>query len=264
MVITLYNDAMVSNSRAYETSDQIQLLNKITLSDFLKFSKFSKGYVSQVKSGYRPPSKRFLKALEDYTTTVKTKRNYLNLFLQSRQTIEVTTQTIQYYQAKLGRFLREVNADKATRQDIETFLLQFKNPGNRHAYHRVIKTFYNWREEIYDLPSPAKKLKAPRLGKPILPALTAEQVSFLISTVENVRDKAIIAMFTESGLRLSELANVKPGDIDWTNGTIQILGKGRKEALAPLGEKTQHYLKIWLQELVCPPKRSPVVMLDWN
>ncbi len=234
--------------RAYETSDQLQLLNKITLKDFLEFSKFSKGYVSQVKSGYRPPSKRFLKALEEYTTTVKTKTDYLNLFLQSRQTIEVTTQTLEYYHTKLGRFLREVNADKATRQDIEIFLLQFKTPGNRHAYHRVIKTFYNWREEVYDLPSPAKKLKAPRLGKLILPALTAEQVTFLINKVENVRDKAIIAMFTESGLRLSELANVKPGDIDWTNGTIQVLGKGRKEALAPFGKKTQHYLEIWLQE----------------
>jgi len=162
--------------------------------------------------------------------------------------MEVTAQTMDFYHTKLGRFLREVNADKATRQDIELFLLQFKTPGNRHAYHRAIKTFYNWREEIYDIPSPVKKLKAPRLGKPILPALTAEQVSFLIHTVENVRDKAIIAMFTESGLRLSELANVQLGDIDWTNGTIQVLGKGRKEALAPLGEKTQHYLEIWLQE----------------
>jgi len=248
--------------RAYETSDQIQLLNKITLNDFLRFSKFSKGYISQVKSGYRPPSKRFLKALKEYTTKVKTKRDYLSLFLKSRQTIEVTEQTLEYYQAKLGRFLREVNADKANRQDIETFLLQFENPGNRHAYHRVIKTFYNWREEIYDLPSPVKKLKAPRLGKPILPALTADQVSFLINTVEKVRDKAIIAVFTESGLRLSELANVKPEDIDWTNGTIKVLGKGRKEALAPLGEKTQYYIKIWLQEY--QPKETIWGLNKWG
>jgi site-specific recombinase XerD len=234
--------------RAYEASDQLQLLNKITLSDFLEFSKFSKSYVSQVKSGHRPPSKRFLKALEEYAIKVKTKRDYLNLFLQSRQAIEVTYQTLEYYRGKLGRFLRSVNADKATRQDIEIFLLQFKNPGNRHAYYRVIKTFYNWREEIFDKPSPIKKLKAPRLGKPILPTLTADQVLHLINIIESPRDKAIIAMFTESGLRLSELVNIKVDDIDWLNGTIKVLGKGRKEALAPLGKTTQQYLKIWLQQ----------------
>jgi transcriptional regulator with XRE-family HTH domain len=170
--------------RAYESFNQLQLLNKITLNDFLEFSKFSKSYVSQVNSGHRPPSKRFLKDLEEYTTKVKTKRDYLNLFLQSRQAIEVTAQTLEYYRDKLGRFLHEVNADKARRQDIEIFLLQFKNPGNRHAYYRVIKTFYNWRHETYDLPSPVKYLKAPKLEKLILPSLTKEQVNDLLMMVD--------------------------------------------------------------------------------
>ncbi len=78
-------------------------------------------------------------------------------------------------QVKLGRFLYEVNADKAQRQDIETFLLKFENPGNRHAYYRAIRTFYNWREETFDLPNPMQKTKTPRLGKLILPSLSGEQ-----------------------------------------------------------------------------------------
>jgi hypothetical protein len=59
---------------------------------------------------------------------------------------------------KLGRFLDEVNVDTAQRQDIELFLLQFGNAGNRHAYYRAIKTFYSWREETFDLPSPRYQL----------------------------------------------------------------------------------------------------------
>ncbi|MFC1967292.1 hypothetical protein ACFLV2_01425 [Chloroflexota bacterium] len=90
--------------------------------------------------------------------------------------MEVSSSTLDYYCTKLGRFLFEFNADTVTRDDIETFLLQFENPGNRHAYYRAIKTFYNWRYQIYDLPSPVKHLKAPRLGKLIMPSLTAEQV----------------------------------------------------------------------------------------
>ncbi|MCK4369275.1 MAG: tyrosine-type recombinase/integrase [Dehalococcoidales bacterium] len=95
---------------------------------------------------------------------------------------------------------------------------------------------------------PMKRLRAPRLSKLILPSLTREQVSCLLDGLDNARDRAIIAMFTESGLRLSELVNIKPQDIDWKTGTVKIMGKGRKEALAPLGKITQKYLKSWLGE----------------
>ena len=160
--------------------------------------------------------------------------------------MEVSPGTEQFYRIKLGRFLDEVNVDTAQRQDIELFLLQFSNPGNRHAYYRAIKTFYNWREETFDLPNPMKKVRAPRLSKLILPTLTREQVYILLDRVENVRDKAIIALFTESGLRLAELAGIKREDIDWKSHTVRIIGKGRKEALAPFGSLTAKYLKAWL------------------
>jgi integrase len=234
--------------RAYETDHPLRLLNKLSVTEISSLSKLSKSYISQVKHGNRPPSKRLLEALAAHCRGTRTERDYFSLFLRSRQAMVVTPVTLSFYRSKLGRFLSEVNADKARKQDIEMFLLQFENAGNRHAYYRVIKTFYNWREETFDLPGPMKRLKAPRLGKLILPSLTREQVSSLIDEVDNDRDRAIIAMFTESGLRLTELVNIKPQDIDWETGTVKVLGKGRKEALAPLGKTTQKYLKGWLGE----------------
>jgi len=182
------------------------------------------------------------------TDNRKTHEGYLPLFLQSRQAMEVTPGTLSFYRTKLGRFLSELDVDKAQRQDIEAFLIQFKNPGNRHAYYRAIKTFYNWRAEMFGLPSSMKHMRAPRLAKLILPSLTREQVLTLIDTLDNVRDKAIVSLFTESGLRLSELASIKPYDIHWTNRTIQVIGKGRKEAMAPFGPLTERYLRAWLSE----------------
>ena len=93
-----------------------------------------------------------------------------------------------------------------------------------------------------------KRLRAPRLGKLMLPSLTREQVSDLLDKVDNARDKAIISLFTESGLRLSELANIKPQDIDWDNHTVRVIGKGRKEAFGPFGKLTEKYLRAWLAE----------------
>jgi integrase len=91
-------------------------------------------------------------------------------------------------------------------------------------------------------------MPAPKLSKPILPALEREQVLFLIDKASSVRNKAIIALFTESGLRLSELIGIRTEDIDWNNQTIKIVGKGRKEDYAPFGEQTGKYLRIWLAE----------------
>ncbi|MFC1907369.1 tyrosine-type recombinase/integrase, partial [Chloroflexota bacterium] len=191
-------------------------------------------------------SGKLLRILSSYERGTRNEVDYFNLFIMSRQAMEISPGTAQFYRIKLSRFFSEVNVDSARRQDIELFLLQFNNPGNRHAYYRAIKTFYNWLEETFDLPNTMKKVRAPILGKLILPTLTHEQVSALLDEVDNVRDKAIISLFTESGLRLSELVNIKPLDLDWEGRMVRIIGKGRKEALAPFGEQTEKYLRTWL------------------
>jgi len=120
-----------------------------------------------------------------------------------------------------------VNIDKAKQHGIEKFLLQFANPGNRRGYYQAIKTFYIWREQSFGLQSPIKNMPAPKVGKLIMPSLTKEQVKLLLENADNLRDKSIVALFTESGLRLSELATVRPTDIDWDEHTIRVVGKGK-------------------------------------
>jgi integrase/recombinase XerC len=229
------------------------------VSELSKLSKLSKSYISQVKSGKRPPSEKLLGVLELYqpSSTANENRKYLRLFLQSREAMGVTSGTMHFYRTKLGCFSDVVTSENVSREDIEHFLIQFNNPGNRHAYFRAIRTFFNWREECSGLPSPMTHMRAPRLPKLMLPSLSADQVSTIFqywdtsasSPDDNrVRNKAIIAVFMESGLRLSELTAIKTIDIDWKEHTIKILGKGQKEALAPFGPLTDKYLKAWLDE----------------
>jgi integrase/recombinase XerC len=91
----------------------------------------------------------------------------------------------------------------------------------------------------------------PKVEKRILPSLSAKQVEYLIEYAQSTRDKAIIALFTESGLRLSELTNIKSYNIDWGNRLIRVVCKGNKEALAVFGERTELLLREWLSEY-CP------------
>ena len=162
--------------------------------------------------------------------------------------MEVSPGTLQFYRVKLGRFLSELDPDTARRADIEAFLLQFKNPGNRHANYRAIKTLFNWREETFGFPSPMKHMKAPKLPKLILPSLSREEVLVLIDKAHCDRDKAVISLFTESALRLSEQVDIQPQDINWHNHTIKVKVKGGRECLAPFGNLTEQYLKSWLSQ----------------
>ena len=227
----------------------LKLLNKMPVSQLAALSRLSKPYISQVKNGKRPPSQKLLEALNQFDNSqTKISRDYLSLFLLSRQVSEASGGTLRFYSVKLAKFLTEVNPDKAREHDIERFLLQSSNVGNRHAYFRAIRTFYNWRERNFSLASPMNYMKAPKLGKLILPSLTEEQVLTLIAQAQSPRDKAIIALATESGLRLSELAAVKPQDINWQTNTIKTLGKGNKEGYAPFGQLSHESLKAWLAQ----------------
>jgi site-specific recombinase XerD len=162
----------------------------------------------------------------------------------------VSPKTLRFYRERLSKFVMAVDYLKASRQQIQRYLNSI--PPNqyglstRHASFRAIKTFYRWLNAEFGLPNPMAGMPAPILSKPILPSLDQNQVLRLIDYAHSVRDKAIIALFTESGLRLSELTNIEASVIDWQNRIIRVLGKGRKEAYAPFGELSELYLREWL------------------
>jgi len=177
-----------------------------------------------------------------------TDEDYLALFLQSREAMGVSPKTLRFYRERLSKFIRAIDHLQATRQDVQKYLNSIPpnqyGLGTRHASFRAIKVLYRWLRDEYGLHNPIEGLSAPILGKPILPSFEKEQVLSLIEK-SSIRDKAIIALFVESGLRLSELTNIKPEHINWTNRTIKVLGKGRKEAYAAFGELSENYLKTW-------------------
>ena len=71
-------------------------------------------------------------------------------------------------------------------------------------------------------------------------------MDYLLEQAETIRDKAIISLFADSGLRLSELANINPHNIDWQHRLIKVWCKGGKEGLAPFGQRTEKLIKEWL------------------
>jgi len=96
--------------------------------------------------------------------------------------------------------------------------------------------------------NPILIVEPPKVERKILPSLTLEQLDYLIGQAETTRDKAIISLFADSGLRLLELTNINTHNIDWEHRLIKVKCKGNKEGLAPFGQRTEKLLKEWLSQ----------------
>ena len=229
----------------------IELVNKTSVSKLVELTNFSKSYISQVKTGKKSISLKLLVTLVALLPQ-KSEPDYLLIFLQSRRAMGVSRSTLDFYRYMLSGFVAQTDYLKTGKHTIERYLNSIPANHNglatRHASYRAIKTFYRWLHTEYGFTNPMKGMPAPILGKPIMPTLDETQVKILIDSVDNMRDKSIIALFVESGLRLTELANIKLDDINWTGHCIRTLGKGRKVAFAPFGSYSADYLKQWIDQ----------------
>ncbi|MFC2000869.1 tyrosine recombinase XerC, partial [Chloroflexota bacterium] len=136
-------------------------------------------------------------------------------------------------------------SQELTAEGINQYLASLScNLGGKLAHFRAIRTFVNWLvRNDYLKDNPLRKVDPPKPPKRILPSLTTDQVAYLMETVGNLRDKAIISLFADSGMRLSELSSIKASDIDWEDCTMTIIGKGNKQRKAPFTEKTAVLLR---------------------
>lgn len=98
--------------------------------------------------------------------------------------------------------------------------------------------------------NPAKGIRAPKSAKSLPKALSIEQAIKLVDIQDNdllsIRDHAALELFYSSGLRLSELVNLNIEQLDFTEGTVTVHGKGNKTRIVPLGEYAMNAIKQWL------------------
>jgi integrase/recombinase XerD len=102
--------------------------------------------------------------------------------------------------------------------------------------------------------NPAILLEAPKLTRTLPDTLSHAEIEQLLDAVplgepEGHRNRAMIEMLYSSGLRVSELTNLKISQYYEDIGFLRILGKGNKERLVPIGKSAAKYLKLYLNEV---------------
>ena len=180
-------------------------------------------------------------------------KSLVEQFIQSRSG-GLSVNTLHYYRRALTR-ATSIARPGATPPEVNAYLKSIPgNLGNQHAHYRAVRVFFRWlyspRSGIGGLhphENPMLYVDPPKVPKRILPSLTSEQVELLIAEAGSLRDKAIIAVLTDSELRVSELCLIRQEDIDWDAHTIKVIGKGNRESHAPFGTLSGRYLHSWLQ-----------------
>ncbi len=98
--------------------------------------------------------------------------------------------------------------------------------------------------------NPCAGLRAPKSPKALPQALSPDEATHMVDlptdTTEAIRDKAIYELFYSSGLRLAELVDLNPEQLDLSTGEVRVTGKGSKTRIVPLGQYAITALKAWL------------------
>ena len=131
-----------------------------------------------------------------------------------------------------------------------------------------IKSFFNYLllEEIIDS-SPAELIEAPKSSRPLPDTLSTEEIDRLIGSIEDsttkgLRDRAILEVLYSCGLRVSELCDLKLGDLFFAEGYIRVIGKGNKQRLVPVSSIARSRIQLYMDVRQKDKQKEEILFLN--
>jgi integrase/recombinase XerD len=174
----------------------------------------------------------------------------------SDNTLDAYRRDIQKFAAFAGK--RKLATDMVGRSDIVDFLgtLYRRRLDSRSvARHLVtIRHFFRFAlVEGFVMSDPAENIESPKFRQSLPDFLSVEEVDRLLrqpdtSNATGLRDKSMIEVMYSTGLRVSELCNLRVADVQMDPGSLRCVGKGNKERLMPIGRSALKVLDEYLRE----------------
>ena len=186
----------------------------------------------------------------------------------------LSTNTLNAYNHDLKKYtnfmfdkLQLTSIDSIQSSHIEYFVNKLSNKPNidkkeglkkSSSIHRLFSTIRGFHQYLCQLRitknDPSQLLVPPRLTRSIPTTLIVEEVNKIIQSVDlnkkfALRDQAILSMLYASGLRVTELVDLKLKNLMMDEGLIRVFGKGGKERIVPFGKTALTFLKLYLKEV---------------
>ncbi len=187
-------------------------------------------------------------------------RSFLNYLLVDKG---LSNNTVKAYEADISSFFQWLDNEDLKYKNLQedhinryiSFLFQRKmRSSSVNRKISSIKSFYIFLvKRNFVKNSPLSDLVTPKQEKYLPDSMSEAEVDKLLNSpdvakkIEN-RDKAMIEMLYATGMRISELVNLKITDVDMKRCVVKVFGKGSKERLVPFGEKALDSLRSYLNE----------------
>ena len=207
------------------------------------------------------------KTILEFTDQDSALELWIEAFLKDRKSSGLSPGTLNYYREKLALFMGFCNGrlirliTQITPNDIRDYLLFLEekghNRGGQHCCFRTLRAFLYWWERELEpggWSNPIRKVKAPKVPQVPLEPASIQTVNAILATCKNnyygIRDKAMIMILVDTGIRASELLSINVEDVDQVNGSIMIRhAKGGKFRNVFLGKRSRKALRGYLRFL---------------
>ena len=171
--------------------------------------------------------------------------------------------TLMAYSHDLTRFLDHLRQKgiqdilKVGKFDVRSFLLTLKkqrfSTRTIVRYLVAIRTFFRFmiQEGILEV-NPVEELESPKMAKTLPKILTLKEVDQLLEQPNSqiplgVRDRAMLEMLYATGMRVSELVQLRMNQVNLEGGYVLVYGKGSKERIVPLGSEVMKWVDLYLK-----------------
>lgn len=195
-------------------------------------------------------------------------------FLFQKKLAGLSAKTVYSYQCTLSLFIRALGSDLSVsevsyKKVTDYIMYLYDRPISRatvSTYVRNIRIFLRWVYVEYELPFDPVKIKVPKSPKKVVHIYNDEEIKEIFSLIYTsepwitARNRAIIALMLDSGLRQSEICNLLTEGIDYSRMVMKVTGKGAKDRIVPLGHFALELLKDYLSQ--CPYKDTPYVFYN--
>ena len=161
----------------------------------------------------------------------------------------------------------DTSISNVTAGHLRAFLEYISELGmSAHSQARILsglKSFFRYLvfEKAVEV-DPTALLEAPKLGRKLPDTLSYHEIEKLLdaidlSTPEGGRNRAMVEVLYSSGLRVSELVELKLNNVYRDSGFLRVTGKGNKERLVPIGRDALKYMEIYVDQIRGMPPHKP-------
>jgi site-specific recombinase XerD len=175
---------------------------------------------------------------------------------KAAKTIRTYTEAVQWFAAaRLPGQARHAGWEQVTGRDIQqwmAWLLGRYSTAYASNQYRALQQFFKWLAAEDELPDSMAGLAPPRVTGKLVPVFTPGELARLERacagrSFAQRRDTAIVAVLTATGIRLSELAGLRPMDVDLWQRELNVRGKGGKDRIVRIGHQTARSLDRYLR-----------------